>query len=120
MIGFMILPNICFIAILCGWWWWQTSRGLTVRDFPSLLGLAPPVLGWLGVAAWRLRDRRLRQRLAHTNGCLCVRCAHSIHGLGGSGACPECGLPFERDRTVKAWIDSRLYKPPSTPAPAAD
>lgn len=75
--------------------------------------MLPPVGGVVGCVLWRRKLRRLRQRVADAEGCVCVRCGYSVQGLGESGVCPECGLAFDRARTLQAWICAKIFKPPA-------
>ncbi len=78
----------------------------------SILALMPLILVVVGaVLWWFLFAKRLRRRLAVSGGKLCVRCTFDLRGIGNHGVCPECGLSFDVEQTVQAWVASGLHIP---------
>ena len=115
LIVLVVIPQMLFIL---GMLWWWKHGGMPTRGVLFIApGFMPPLLVLVGFALWRLRKWRLRRRLALARGCVCVRCAYLLNELGPSGTCPECGLPFNRERTIRAWIDCKFYKPDAREGP---
>lgn len=109
LIACIVFPQVVMVMGLGLAW----SQGVFRRP-EGLFWIAPilpPLSALVGQVLWAWRTRRLRRRLIRARGHLCVRCAYVVDGLGSSGQCPECGLAFERTRTVNAWIDARHYRP---------
>ena len=111
----IVLPQVALI--LCMLWWWKHGGAPAHGVLSIFPGLMPPAMVLVGFSVWRLRNARLRRRLRLARGCVCVRCAYVLDRLGASGTCPECGLPFDRERTIRAWIDCRLHKPDARKGP---
>lgn len=42
---------------------------------------------------------------------LCLDCNHVLVGLGSSGACPECGTPFNQDQIQEIWKERLSSRP---------
>ena len=118
LIVFVVIPQVLFILYTLGMLWWWRQGGVPTRGVLFIApGLMPPLLVLVGFALWHLRKWRLQRRLALARGCVCVRCAYLLNELGPSGTCLECGLPFNRERTIRAWIDCKFYKPDAREGP---
>jgi hypothetical protein len=110
MIACFMLPHVFWMLFLMLPWSPELFHPSSQAMFWS--GRLRPTLSVLvSLVLWAWSTRRLRRRLAVARGCVCVRCGYVVAGLGPTGNCPECGLRFDRDRTVQAWIALRLYRP---------
>jgi len=54
--------------------------------------------GWVG-----LRRVRVEQRVVRLKFRLCTECGYSLHDAAQEGRCPECGSPYELDKTIRSW-----------------
>ena len=50
------------------------------------------LLVWGAVLPLKRRQRRQLERFMTDK---CLNCGYDLRGIGRSGRCPECGLPFE-------------------------
>lgn len=103
-------------------WWWLLPFVVVVAgaawfkfgDNSSLFAGSPPWPGlivpvavfaplFVSIAAVSMGMRRMKRAYAASEGRLCTGCTHNLQDLGESGACPECGRPFEIERDRRAW-----------------
>lgn len=73
------------------------SAWLPDRLGPVTLALLPIGLLGLVIAALAYRAHTRLVRVAPAiDGVRCAHCGYDTSGLGGAGACPECGQRYER------------------------
>lgn len=52
---------------------------------------------------WDRRRRQMERRVVEMRFRACTECGYSLHDAAQEGKCPECGAPYELDRTIRAW-----------------
>lgn len=94
LVAVSVLPPLAVALWLVGSVWVYPSWTLAVWPL-GVLVLVLAVAVPLGTA--RVRRARAMEYAA------CTRCLYDLRDSPGAGACPECGLAYDRARTVAMW-----------------
>lgn len=76
----------------------RVFRGHTGSAWWGVAAVVALTAGWVG-----LRRVRVEQRVVRLKFRLCTECGYSLHDAAQEGRCPECGVPYELDRTIRSW-----------------
>ena len=97
-------------TILGGWFAGKTIEVLVwTADSPIVLSQVSTLGAVPGFLLWVFLRRRARRRLVAADFLLCPKCDYPLNRLGrDSGACPECGTPFEATKVRRTW--RRYYR----------
>jgi len=106
-------PLLGYVAFLV------VAVGLTLlRDYLSLRGFGVLKKGFLGLvvhltifllgylASRRFHENRvdaLNEKVQENDGQVCVKCGYILKGLGETGTCPECAMPFDIAKVQRYW-----------------
>jgi len=95
----------CVGIILQVFWHLLIPLGLVYTSiaFPLLFVIASR-------ARWyeKWRTHEARRLLAPHRAFICLRCHYPLRSLPDAGVCPECGLAYTREETVRIW--TRAYR----------
>lgn len=98
------LTAVLSIAAIAGLWWLVAgNKWLPGVQFIMILSAILVSNRTSQVLVNRHRVQ-LRDDLVHADFGVCLRCGYRLDGLPHEHQCPECGLPYELQKTRALWI----------------
>ena len=98
---------LVFLAALLAFGMPLLTGGQTIRVFglPALscVAVACIIHACVQMFGLRMENGRFKRHLIEHSWLICFGCGYSLKGLPSHYRCPECGLPYDDTKLVKAW-----------------